>query len=241
MVCEMNHLLTRGVEWPRKCYTRVKARRGEIKAIAALTAKGVGTCGADDNQAQAGHVIETSSGAISHCLNAGGMGRLDYETETMVVHGCQDPGVNHNLAHTLGRNSGQENAVCATGEVTHTLRADGFDRSEDGTGGGQPIVSVSLRGRSGGATAEFGDDVGNTLRASSGGADKAHALIASSVRRLTAIECERLQGFPDNYTRIPWRHMPAGECPDGPRYKAIGNSKAVTVVRWIGRRIRAQL
>lgn len=63
----------------------------------------------------------------------------------------------------------------------------------------------------------------------------------SGVRRLTPRECERLQGFPDDYTLIPWRGKPAEECPDGPRYKAIGNSKAIPVVRWIGRRIAAQL
>jgi len=73
------------------------------------------------------------------------------------------------------------------------------------------------------------------------GGDKAHALIGSAVRRLTPLECERLQGFPDGYTSIPWRGKPASECPDGPRYKAIGNSKAVTVVRWIGRHLQQQL
>ena len=57
------------------------------------------------------------------------------------------------------------------------------------------------------------------------------------VRRLTPIECERLQGMPDNHTRIPWRNKPAEDCPDGPRYKAIGNSMAVPVMRWIGQRI----
>lgn len=57
------------------------------------------------------------------------------------------------------------------------------------------------------------------------------------VRRLTPRECERLQGFPDDYTLIPWRGHLASECPDGPRYKAIGNSWAINVVRWIGRRI----
>lgn len=57
------------------------------------------------------------------------------------------------------------------------------------------------------------------------------------VRRLTPLECERLQGFPDNHTRIPYRGKPADECPDGPRYKAIGNSMAVPVMRWIGERI----
>jgi len=62
-----------------------------------------------------------------------------------------------------------------------------------------------------------------------------------AVRRLTPIECERLQGFPDNYTEIPWRKKPADQCPDGPRYKALGNSWAVPVVHWIGKRIQAQL
>jgi DNA (cytosine-5)-methyltransferase 1 len=59
---------------------------------------------------------------------------------------------------------------------------------------------------------------------------------AMQVRRLTPIECERLQGFPDNYTNIPWRKKP--EAPDGPRYKTLGNSMAVPVMRWIGERIQ---
>ncbi len=58
-----------------------------------------------------------------------------------------------------------------------------------------------------------------------------------SVRRLTPTECERLQGFPDGWTAIPWKGKPASECPDGPRYRALGNSMAVNVMRWIGRRI----
>jgi len=57
-----------------------------------------------------------------------------------------------------------------------------------------------------------------------------------AVRRLTPVECERLQGFPDNYTNIPWRK--AIDSPDGPRYKALGNSMAVPVMRWIGERIK---
>ena len=46
-----------------------------------------------------------------------------------------------------------------------------------------------------------------------------------------------MMGMPDNHTRIPWRNKPAEDCPDGPRYKAIGNSMAVPVMRWIGERI----
>ena len=122
-------------------------RREAGTPVAALTANGVGTCGADDNQAQAGHLI-ASSGPISHCLNADGMGRQDYETETLIA---------------------------------------------------------------------FGSDF--------------------AVRRLTPVECERLQGFPDNFTAIPWRGKPANQCLDGPRYKALGNSMAVPCMAWIGRRI----
>jgi DNA (cytosine-5)-methyltransferase 1 len=59
-----------------------------------------------------------------------------------------------------------------------------------------------------------------------------------AVRRLTPRECERLQGFPDDHTLIPWRGKDAPQCPDGPRYKALGNSMAVPVMRWIGERIR---
>lgn len=54
------------------------------------------------------------------------------------------------------------------------------------------------------------------------------------VRRLTPLEAERLQGFPDNYTLVPHRGKPAA---DGPRYKALGNSMAVPVMSWIGRQI----
>ena len=63
------------------------------------------------------------------------------------------------------------------------------------------------------------------------------AIPSMQVRRLTPLECERLQGMPDNHTQIPWRGKVAEDCPDGPRYKAIGNSMAVPVMRWIGKRI----
>ena len=62
-----------------------------------------------------------------------------------------------------------------------------------------------------------------------------NTLQAMAVRRLTATECERLQGFPDNYTNIPWRGKP--DSPDGPRYKSLGNSMAVPVMEWIGKRV----
>jgi len=70
-----------------------------------------------------------------------------------------------------------------------------------------------------------------------GGAEREYVQQDYRVRRLTPVECERLQGFPDDYTRIPWRGKPAEDCPDGPRYRALGNSMACNVMRWIGRRI----
>lgn len=87
-------------------------------------------------------------------------------------------------------------------------------------------------------------DVAHTLQAGAHAPDPGgtpHILAASGIRRPTPRECEWLQGFPGDHTRIPYRGKPTEECPDGPRYKAIGNSKAVFVVRWIGRRIQQQL
>jgi len=84
-------------------------------------------------------------------------------------------------------------------------------------------------------------DITMSLTASmgSGGADLAAKpmVCSNAVRRLTPTECERLQGFPDNYTQIPYRKKYAENCPDSPRYKAMGNSMAVPVMKWIGERI----
>ena len=93
------------------------------------------------------------------------------------------------------------------------------------------------------ATSEAGlSDITMSLTASmgSGGADLAAKpmVCSNAVRRLTPTECERLQGFPDNYTQIPYRKKDAENCPDSPRYKAMGNSMAVPVMKWIGERIQ---
>lgn len=60
---------------------------------------------------------------------------------------------------------------------------------------------------------------------------------ADTVRRLMPVEWERLQGMPDGHTQVPWRGKVAEDCPDGNRYKAIGNSMVVPVMRWLGERI----
>jgi site-specific DNA-cytosine methylase len=88
-------------------------------------------------------------------------------------------------------------------------------------------------------TGPNGHDAGNF--ACNQAVDAGHVLpvLATQVRRLTPTECERLQGFPDDYSNIPWRNQPTA--PDGPRYKALGNSWAVPNVRWIGERINEEL
>lgn len=140
------------------------------------------------------------------------------------------------------------------GPISPTLRAGGFANSH-ANGGVMPAVAFDMRGREGGAQFEGPHDTDN-IRAASGGSSRSY-VASTAVRRLTPRECERLQGFPDDYTRIPrrlykqrkitktrpadlWEKVASGwmlMAADGPRYKALGNSMAVPVMRWIGERI----
>ena len=121
------------------------------------------------------------------------------------------------------------------------LRGEGFDASEDGTGRGTPLVAaLAIRGRDGGCNIEMRrDGLANTVCTQNGGRcgmGVGAVLYAAGVRRLLPVETERLMGFKDNYTRIPWKGKPAEECPDGPRYMTHGNSMPVPVMRWLARR-----
>ncbi len=253
---------------------------------------------------------------VARCLTAGpgtgGGHRYDLDTETFVAHALR---AKANAAHredvdtlvacTLqasdgGVSSGYHPVI----PVAHSLRADGFDASEDGTGRGTPIVPVAYqchgnnvgpmgtlrggngcetggvpfipvafsfderqitsnvnrtqcgpelpcgtlhgsphaiafqeRGREGGRSLEWQADIAYSLNAPNGGGRRheLNVLWRWAARRLTPRECERLQGFPDDWTLVPYRGKPAA---DGPRYRAIGNSMAVNVMRWIGRRIQ---
>ncbi|WP_276349342.1 Dam family site-specific DNA-(adenine-N6)-methyltransferase [Enterobacter hormaechei] len=233
-------------------------RRETQKAVAALTARGVGTCGADDNQAQAGHLIAFGGGNtaghidVATACTAHGI-RLDFDTETFAVHGTQDPDTNCELAHTLGRNNGQENACIAfsykdngadaTSDLSPTIRAGNHDKSHANSGQ-PPAIAYAFKAGQGAKAGGIGyaEEQSPTLTSASSGTNLAPAVMHGvAVRRLTPIECERLQGFPDNHTLIGWRGKDADECPDGPRYKAIGNSMAVPVMRWIGERIAVAL
>lgn len=133
-------------------------------------------------------------------------------TDLIVVHGRQNP-CTSDKAFTLDcQHSGNTNIVCINGNI--------IGKDPNGTSGGNGMGAIQ-------------DGTAYTLTAT----DRHAVSDGLQVRRLTPTECERLQGFPDNHTQIPWRGKPAADCPDGPRYKAIGNSMAVPVMRWIGERI----
>ena len=122
---------------------------------------------------------------------------------------------------------------CQTDGSTPTVKVGGHG------GGNPPAVAIQAQAlKENQPTSQgFGIDESGTSYTLTAG-DR-HAVQSDlQVRRLTPTECERLQGFPDNYTQIPYRNKPADKCPDGPRYKAMGNSMAVPVMRWIGERIQ---
>jgi len=127
------------------------------------------------------------------------------------------------------------------GTAAPTLRAMGHGESH-ANGGGQVAVAHAFYSTGGTHGVNQHPEVSPAVKVGSGlGIPSPPAVAhAMTVRRLTPRECERLQGFPDDYTAIPWRKKGADECPDGPRYKAIGNSMAVNCMEWIGERIAAR-
>jgi len=109
--------------------------------------------------------------------------------------------------------------------TTTTLKASAGDQ--------MPHVAVAFDGYN-----QTLSNTSQTIRADKSDGDHVGMVLQPmAVRRLTPNECYRLQGFPDNWGRIPWKGKPAEECPDGPQYKACGNSMAVPVMRWIGEQI----
>lgn len=206
---------------------------------------------------------------VSTALTAHGH-RIDFEVETFIAETIP-PSITRK---PYGDHESREGLL-----VAHTMRADGFDAGEDGTGRGTPIVPViapasaatltrgaESAGKGGYAGRRQEDDQNIVaypldLRNATRSADKQDdqnrqgcgigevddpsptltkeivpgVCTQWAVRRLTPRECERLQRFPDDFTNVPWNGK--ATAPDGPRYKALGNSMAVNVMAWIGQRI----
>lgn len=229
------------------------------QAVAALTAHGVGTCGADDNQAQAGHLVTapvTSKwakgvggpagdecqnlivGTLTECMNdKWGSNQWVDQQHYVVEPFTFQPRIARNgrgdvsdLVPALSTDQYHGDAMNVIVQPrAKTLTATAYERIDDNANViVQPVADTLTANwhRSKGAKA------GNQVGLINPVIDRAHG-----VRRLTPLECERLQGFPDNYTRIPYRGKPADRCPDSPRYRAIGNAMPVPVMAWIGRKI----
>ena len=135
---------------------------------------------------------------------------------------CGRDGMTSAAVIAFGAQNSSAQGLSASEHITPTL-----DKSKT------PALAFSSKQQS----MKTSDNLANTLGAND---YKEPQAVADNmqVRRLTPKECERLQGFPDSYTQIPYRNKPAENCPDGPRYKAMGNSMAVPVMRWIGKRIK---
>lgn len=178
------------------------------------TVRGHGTSGVNNQAVAAGHIIPVAStGRLSHCLNAGSMGRQDYETETMVV-AIQERAVSENPEN------GPDGIGCRTDGKAYTLESRIVPQAVAFAQNQRDEVRLL--------------NVAGALAAEPGMKQQTYLSQSVGVRRLTPRECERLQGFPDDWTLVLHRGKPAA---NGPRYKAIGNSMAVPVMRWIGSRI----
>jgi len=209
---------------------RREAGQGVAGTLESRASGGGGGPGAGTDGAAAGYLQPGGGGdcsslpQVAMCLTRGSMQRMDAETETLIpTHGG---GFDDDLVCFEANMSLQEPTVGGPHPTltrrTHAAVAyprDTQNMTEGHNSGGKGF-------------GEAGDPSFTLTKGHSHG-----VATASAVRRLTPVECERLQGFPDNYTAIPWRKKAADECPDGPRYKALGNSMAVPVMRWIGERI----
>jgi DNA (cytosine-5)-methyltransferase 1 len=174
------------------------------------------------------------------------------EGQTPVIS-IQDVTPREKAQNGRGWNAPQSSEV--TQQIWAVMQATAFHENQRGeitvndtvgalkVGGGKPGQGYPAVALTGGVDNEMNghtadEPTGPLLKGSPTGGGRplpAISLPTMQVRRLTPVECERLQGFPDGYTNIPWRGKP--ESPDGPRYKALGNSMAIPVMRWIGQRI----
>lgn len=169
----------------------------------------------------------------------GGLG-TDFDLDGGLIP-SHDPAVTLTL-RSMGHHHSHANAgghAAVAFDTTQITSPKNFSNPKPGdpchplaSGAHAPAGAFDMRGRDGGAQLEGPHDTAN-IRAASGGSSRSYVALPWVVRRLTPTECERLMGFPDGWTQIEWRGKPAELCPDGRRYKALGNSWAVNCGQWI--------
>jgi DNA (cytosine-5)-methyltransferase 1 len=167
-------------------------------------------------------VLMDQGGSVMSVMEDGTVGTLRRET-----HGHEPVVIHPMVFDTTNITSPQNGSNPKPGDPCFTL-AQGQHPPLLTHGVAQPIAFTTEQ------TPKFNENQALTLTKSEAKHNQS-VLTEMAVRRLTPVECERLQGFPDSYTNIPWRKKE--ESPDGPRYKSLGNSMAVPVMAWIGKRI----
>ena len=180
----------------------------------------VGALSASSGMKQTNYLAQPIAFKVRGGCEGGGKGYLGQEEQAFTISATQDQQIAQPIAvdwRTAQVDQG----------IAQTLKTDLAKMSG-------PCIAVDVYNQSidGQTSATITEAVGGT---NTSGPKVMHSM---AIRRLTPKECERLQGFPDDWTKIPYRNKPADQCPDGPRYKACGNSMAVPVMRWIGQRIQ---
>lgn len=232
---------------------RREAGQGAAPTLSARTQGGGGL--GTDFDLDGGLVAAVAGTLQSNGKAAGSATTQDAENGMLVAFGGNNRTGPVDVATACNAHGGPHGRLDFESEtfVAHALRAEGFDASEDGTGRGIPLVPIAfdttqITSADNRCNPQPGDPChpipahGHAPaiamadpRGCAEGVGIRSAQETWRVRRLTPLECERLQGFPDGYTDVPYRRRNA--TPDGPRYKALGNSKASNCVEWLGRRI----
>ena len=185
---------------------------------------------------QAGAEIGIGIGTTLNCNHEAPIVTQNFLPQRVRIHGVD--GVSPTLASEEGRGHGVP--TVAYSMITANTGANGLGVAAEVAptlDRAQPCAVAAFKGGQGSGAGSIGysEHLAPTLPSADGGNRTPTLMQAMQVRRLTPRECERLQGFPDEYTQVPYRNKPAA---DGPRYKALGNSMAVPVMAWIGKRIQ---
>jgi DNA (cytosine-5)-methyltransferase 1 len=222
-------------------FSRTGNERVECEAIVPVVA------GSLDTQCGGGKLTHQSAINGHLIIEDGALHPVAFSSN-MSVPDCQTDGTTPTVK--VGGHGGGNPPAVAIQNATRGASQNGLGITTDG-----PMYTLDVGSQHGVAFAIHPHSIGRKPNAGPQGRDHLDAeqaythdargvaqVVAKGhqVRRLTPTECERLQGFPDNYTQIPWRNKTPENCPDGPRYKAMGNSMAVPVMRWIGERIQKQ-